>query len=161
MHVCGRAARLTLISGPKEAVCRGVAVRSREPWTKLGQSGLGVEIGSGRGLRASPNRQYFQVLVHGIRTYGRVVHRPVPFVQHPSGIKHLGLWKGVFFIACKFPWAKVTVRRRGASPSRPVWDPACVLGFWVVRGEIRGPSRGAAPAEDRTLPPEVNTEEQQ
>lgn len=81
-------------------------------------------------------------------------------MQHPLGIQHLSLWKGVFFIACQFPSAKVIVRRRGAFPSRPVWDPAYVLGFWVVRGEIRGPSWGVAPA-DRTLPPEVNTEEQQ
>jgi len=42
----------------------------------------------------------------------------------------------VFFIACQFPWAKVFMRRRGASPSRPVWDPTYVLGLWVVRGEI-------------------------
>src|SRR4051812_36260358 len=81
----------------------------------------------------------------------RSVHRSVPFVQHPSGNQHSGLWEGAFFIACQFPWAKVTARRRGASPSRPVWDPAFVLGFWVVRGEIRGPSRGAAPA--RPNPP--------
>jgi hypothetical protein len=42
---------------------------------------------------------------------------------------------GRFCIACLFPWAKVIVRRRGASPGRPVWNLSVYLGFWLVRGD--------------------------
>jgi len=69
--------------------------------------------------------------------------------------------KGVFFIACQFPWAKVAERRRGASPSRPALESRMCLGFWWVRGGIRGLSGGEGSGEDRNPPPEVNTEEQQ
>ena len=64
---------------------------------------------------------------------GRVIHSAVPFVQHRPGIQQTRLWEAPFFIACLFPFAKVLRRRRGASPSRPVWI-LSRLGVWVVRG---------------------------
>ena len=56
--------------------------------------------------------------------------------------------KGLFFIACLFPWAKVAQRRRGASPSRPVWNPECVWvsGWFAGRlGTFQGRSSGRRP----------------
>ena len=102
----------------------------------------------------------FQRLVELIPGFLELCTGPLCFGNTRSESSICACGNGMFLIARQFPWAKVSVRRRGASPSRPVWDPVYVLGFWVVRGEIRGPSRGAAPVEDRTLPPEVNTEEQ-
>ena len=62
----------------------------------------------------------FSGLSSSERPDGRVIHRPVPFVQHSPGIQHLCLWEAAFTIACVFPSANVSRRRRGASPSRSV-----------------------------------------
>jgi hypothetical protein len=51
-----------------------------------------------------------------------VVHRSVLFQQHRLENEHPGLCEGGFFIACLWSLAKVNTRRRGASPSRPVWS---------------------------------------
>ena len=68
----------------------------------------------------------------------RVIHSPVPFVQHRPGIQQLCLWEEAFAIACMFPLANVSKRRRGLPQVVPSGLPASRLGRLGGRGEIKG-----------------------
>ena len=54
-----------------------------------------LDSGPVAGIGREPNRDKFQKVVEADRFLDRVIHRPVPFMQHPSGIQHLCLWEGV------------------------------------------------------------------
>jgi hypothetical protein len=92
----------------------------------------------------------FSGLSSGRQQGYRVIHSPVPFVQHRPGIQQLCLWEAAFAIACMFPLAKVSRRRRGLPQVVPSGLPAWVV--WVVAGRLRGPSKGAQLLSPKTGP---------
>jgi len=50
----------------------------------------------------------------------------VLFTQHIPEIVRMALWAGQFFVACRNPLVKVSVRRRG----EPQVDSSSVFGEW-------------------------------
>jgi hypothetical protein len=73
------------------------------------------------------------------------------FTQHIPEIVRIELWAGQFFVACRNPIVKVSVRRRG----EPQVDSSGVFGEWKDQtsfGDLRGPS-GVQFTRPRRNPP--------
>ena len=66
----------------------------------------------------------------------RLFTAAVPFLQHTLETSNLGLWEGVFFIACLFASAKVNAATEGGIPKSSRLEASVRLGFWVVAGRL-------------------------
>jgi hypothetical protein len=81
------------------------------------------------GMPGRESLRNFSILSTKFETVGGLCTGPCHSCNTPRESSICACGKGVFFIACQFPWAKVAERRRGASPSRPALEAQRVFGF--------------------------------